>query len=175
LKLNNKKKKPTLYSFFSLMILLRAGVILVYLLIVFLLILTLNKINKDVKKVWESVSANINSYFFAINSTIASQDKSADKFNDLIDVIYSKKKWFINNKTHNLTDWYELFIGLKDDLHYLGEYTGSELDDQEVNKQTDGFFSFLFSIRPRKRTLKAVLTVLTLGIGRGFINDEMAL
>ena len=52
----------------------------------------------------------MNEYFLTINTTIATKKKEITKFDELISVIYAKKKRFINHKTHTLSDRYELFL-----------------------------------------------------------------
>lgn len=145
--------------------------ILAYLLIVLLLVRGTNKITKDSKTVFGSLATNINEYFLIINSYIAHQKNSLEKFDDLIDVVYAKKKRFIHNKSHWLTDQYELFVGLKDDINYLADYTGDEFDTNTLNKQTDELFGFLFSIKPRQKTVRFFLGLITLWIWLGFVED----
>lgn len=154
---------------------IRAIIIAIYLIIVICLIWWSNKITRDIKKIFATLSYQINDYFFIINNYIANNKDNLEKFDELIDVIYAKKKWFINNKTHTVAEWYELFLGLKSDINYLSDYTGDELSDNALDKKTENLFSFLFSIKPRQRVLRFVLGIITLGIGLGFVEEGVKL
>lgn len=155
--------------------LIRIVSIVAYLIVVGLLIRWVNKITRDTQTILWSLSVSINKYFLRINTYIATHRDQLEKFDDLIDVVYAKKKWFIHNKTHWLTDWYELFVWLKDDINYLSDYTGEDIDNTDLNKQTDAFFAFLFHIRSWQRSLRFILGVITLGIGLGFVHEQFKL
>ncbi len=149
--------------------------ILLYVIVVLILIWWTNKVTKDSKVVLSALSANINSYFFIINKVIAQKKADLEKFDDLIEVLYAKKKWFLHNKTHTIADQYELFLNLKDWVEYLSDYASLELVDVDLNKQSEGYFSFLFSIRPRQKSLRFFLLLFTLGLGSWFIQDSAKL
>ena len=102
---------------------------------------------KDSKTIMGSLYEAINTYILNINTTLATQKNSIPKFNDLIEVVYAKKKRFLNRATHPLLDRYEFFIWLKDDIKYLSEYTNQSLINEPLNQQTQQYFSFLFLIR----------------------------
>ncbi len=113
----------------------------------------------------------INQLFLIINSYIAHHYGNIDKVDKLTEVIYAKKTWFINNKTHSLADWYELYVGLKDDINYLSDYVDETLDDAPAYEAIDKLFTFLFRVKPWKQSLRFVLVVLTLGIGLWFLDE----
>jgi hypothetical protein len=121
--------------------------ILLYIFFVVLLVWSVNKIQKDSKSIMIRLSENLNAYFFIINQYIALHRTSLEKLDDLVDVLYAKKKRFLHNKTHVIADQYELFLGLKDSIEYLSDYSGDELNNEDLYKETESLFSFLFSIK----------------------------
>lgn len=149
--------------------------VLLYVFFVILLIRSVNKITKDSKSIMLRLYENLNAYFFTINEYIALNRTSLEKFDDLIDVIYAKKKRFLHNKTHALADQYELFLGLKDSVEYLSEYSGDELGNEDLYKETESLFSFLFSIKSWQVWLRALLLIVTLWLWSWFVSDPIKL
>lgn len=150
-------------------------IIVAYIIIVCLLIRWINKMTKDSKTIMGSLYEAINTYILNINTTLATQKNSIPKFNDLIEVVYAKKKRFLNRATHPLLDRYEFFIWLKDDIKYLSEYTNQSLINEPLNQQTQQYFSFLFQIKPRQKVLRFCLWLCTLGVWLWFVDDGVKL
>lgn len=72
-----------------------------------------------------SLYESINHYFLTINTTIGTINQNTDpKWKDLLEVVYAKKKRFLNQKDHRIATWYELFVALKDDIQYMNAYLG---------------------------------------------------
>ena len=131
--------------------------------------------SRDSKSVMASLVYEVNQLFLLINSYIANNREKIDKFDDLIEVIYAKKHRFIGNKTHLLSDRYELYLGLKDDINYLSDYTEEEFDLTESYASIDQMFAFEFRIKPRMKGLRFIAIVFTLGIALGFLEESTPL
>ncbi|HMY80640.1 MAG TPA: hypothetical protein PLW93_01680 [Candidatus Absconditabacterales bacterium] len=154
---------------------IRLLIIVIYLVTILLLGRGANKIAKDSQSVMGSLYESINHYFLTINTTIGTINQNTDpKWKDLLEVVYAKKKRFLNQKDHRIATWYELFVALKDDIQYMNAYLGdstTSLYDTGLDNQTQGYFSFLFRIKPRQTIIRGLFTILTLGIGPGFIRQ----
>lgn len=149
--------------------------IFLYIFFVILLMRSVNKIAKDSKSIMIRLSENLNAYFFTINQYIALHRSSLEKFDDLVDVLYAKKKRFLHNKTHTVADQYELFLGLKDSIEYLSEYSGDELSNEDLYRETESLFSFLFSIKSWQIWLRILLMIMTLWLWSWFVSDPIKL
>lgn len=148
---------------------------LIYVIVILLLIRLVNKLSKDAKTILWTLTTNLNDYFMIINSTIAKQRNNLERFDDLIDVLYAKKKWFLWNTSHWVSEQYELYLSLKDGIEYLSDYISSDLTSNELNKQTEWYFAFLFSMKTRQKITRSTLLLLTLGLWSGFIQDAAPL
>lgn len=149
--------------------------ITLYIIVVLLLIRWTNKISKDSYTVLTTVYNNLNQYFLSINKIINNQRENLEKFDELIEIIYAKKKWFIHNKTHTIADQYELFLWLQDTIEYLSEYCNEDYDNKDLYKKTESLYWFLFSIKNRQSAIRWLLAVSTLWLWLWFVQDPAPL
>jgi|GEM_PF-5192730 len=113
----------------------------------------------------------INQLFLLINTYIAHHHDEISAVEELTEVVYAKKKRFLQSKKHQLADRYELYVGLKDDITYLSDYVDEDLSDATSYESIDKLFTFLFRIKPRTKALRSLLLVITLGLGGGFLKE----
>lgn len=123
----------------------------------------LEKQQEDSKKVRWWLYYELDRMMYYVNSTINKLSATDTKFDDLIYVIYAKKRWFIENKKHDLNSWYEVWLATKDSLDYLELYT----KNQDIYHPTDledssSFFDFLYKLKTVSNVLKTTNIILFL-------------
>lgn len=123
----------------------------------------LDKQKDDSKEVWGWLYHEIDKMIYYINVTINKLSVTDSKFEDLIYVIYAKKKWFIEKKKHDLNSWYEFRLATKDSLDYLESYTkNSDIYEPTELEDSSAFFDFLYKLKFVNSILKTTNIILLL-------------
>lgn len=137
-------------------------IMLISIMIMVFLYWFLNKQEKDSKKVRGWLIYQLDKMMYFLNKKIYWLKDTEEKFEDLIYVIYAKKKWFIENINKWINNWYELYIATKDSLSYLEQYTKSSIYPSQDAQDTTKFFDFLYKLNAIKNILKSINIALVL-------------
>lgn len=128
-------------------------IIVAYIIIVCLLIRWINKMTKDSKTIMGSLYEAINTYILNINTTLATQKNSIPKFNDLIEVVYAKKKT-ISQSCNSSSPWSIWVFYLTQRRHQVSQRVYQSIIDQRTSQPANTTVFFL--PLPDKTTTKGI-------------------